>query len=298
MKIASNKLSALYEFYRAELSSRYEAGELDAIFALVCEKYLGLQKRDLPQRLGENVNQSDLILVYDAAKALKTGLPVQYVLKEAFFYDALFEVTPDVLIPRPETEELVDLILKEVLPDAGVKAVLDIGTGSGCIPITLKRHLHDARVVGIDVSGGALDVAGRNAARQGVDVAFHRVDVLNTDAAANIAAIPGNDAGFSLVVSNPPYIAREEAVAMEQHVLAHEPHLALFVDGGDPIIFYKRIIDLCGQLLIPGGYLFFELNPLYALDVKNYANRVNLFNFAGLITDMSGKPRFLKARRK
>lgn len=295
MKIASNKLSDLYGFYKTELSGIYDSDELYAIFELVCEKYLGFSKTDVKAQFGSNVNQSDLLLVYDAAKALKTGLPVQYILKEAFFYDTFFEVTPDVLIPRPETEELVDLILHDPrLFQAEPPKVLDIGTGSGCIPITLKKHLPGIHAFGIDVSEKALEVARRNALKQQADVDFQLCDILDPNA---LSQHPQLIARYAMIISNPPYIALSEAAHMEERVLQHEPHLALFVEDKDPIVFYKRIIDLCESRLAPGGHLFFELNPLFAFDVKNYANSVNLFNFAQLITDMSGKHRFLKAQR-
>lgn len=294
MKIASNKLSDLYGFYKSELSDIYDEDELYAIFEIVCEKYLKFSKTDVRQQFEANVNQSDLILIYDAAKALKTGLPVQYVLKEAFFYDSFFEVTPDVLIPRPETEELVDLVLK-LNPDEHHESLLDIGTGSGCIPVTLKKHLRGIRAFGIDISEHALEVARRNALKHKVDVHFHKIDILDPNALPQLSTLSSQ---YSLIVSNPPYIAHSEAAQMEQRVLAHEPHLALFVDHEDPSIFYKRTIDLCESHLAPGGHLFFELNPLFAVDIKNYADRINLFNFAELIIDMSGKNRFLKAQKK
>lgn len=298
MKIASNKLSDLYKYYTSELSEIYDAGELYAIFELVCEKYLRFSKTDVWQQFETNVNQSDLILIYDAAKALKSGIPVQYILKEAFFYDAWFEVTPDVLIPRPETEELVDLIIKTVSgsSDTASCSVLDIGTGSGCIPVTLKKHLPGAKVFGVDVSEPALAVAQRNARKHQADVGFQKTDILAADP-FSVFRLPFS-LPFFLIVSNPPYIAHSEAAQMEPRVLAHEPHLALFVEDPDPILFYKRIIDLCESALASRGYLFFELNPLFAFDVKNYADRVNLFNFAELIMDMSGKNRFLKAQKK
>lgn len=306
MKIASNKLSDLFGFYKTELSGMYDADELYAVFEIVCEKYLRFSKADVRQRFDSNINQSDLILIYDAAKALKTGLPVQYVLKEAFFYDSFFEVTPDVLIPRPETEELVDLIIKSISdaahPDTlreslitNHNSLLDIGTGSGCIPITLKKQLPNIQAFGIDISEPALEVAKRNARKHQADVTFQICDILDPQARSHYALFTNH---YSLIVSNPPYIAHSEAAHMEQRVLAHEPHLALFVEHDDPGIFYKRIIDLCESCLAPGGYLFFELNPLFAFDIKNYADRVNLFNFAELIVDMSGKNRFLKAQKK
>jgi release factor glutamine methyltransferase len=338
MKIASNKLSDLYEFYKSELLSMYDADELYAIFEIVCEKYLRFSRAELKQQFDSNINQSDLIFIYDAAKALKTGLPVQYILKEAFFYDSFFEVTPDVLIPRPETEELVDLVIKSISPGSLLTnhySLLDIGTGSGCIPITLKKQLPGIQAFGIDISEAALEVAKRNARKQlykknlvpfffffsfifppphhtpknpharkhQTEIHFQKIDVLAPNASFQILnltqLVPEPVEGhYSLIISNPPYIAHSEAAQMEQRVLAHEPHLALFVDNDDPIIFYRRIIDLCESCLAPGGHLFFELNPLFAVDIKNYADSVNFFNFAELMIDMSGKNRFLKAQKK
>ncbi len=298
MKIASNKLSDLYAFYKSELLGMYDADELYAIFEVVCEKYLRFSRSELKQQFDSNINQSDLIFIYDAAKALKTGLPVQYVLREAFFYDSFFEVTPDVLIPRPETEELVDLIIKSTSPDPLIThpySLLDIGTGSGCIPITLKKQLPGIRAFGIDISEAALEVAKRNGRKHQADVTFQICDILDPEVQSRSPLFTNH---YSLIISNPPYIAHSEAAQMEQRVLAHEPHLALFVDNDDPIIFYRRIIDLCESCLAPGGHLFFELNPLFAVDIKNYADSVNLFNFAELINDMSGKSRFLKAQKK
>jgi release factor glutamine methyltransferase len=306
MKIASNKLSDLYEFYKSELLSMYDADELYAIFEIVCEKYLRFSRAELKQQFDSNINQSDLIFIYDAAKALKTGLPVQYILKEAFFYDSFFEVTPDVLIPRPETEELVDLVIKSISPGSLLTnhySLLDIGTGSGCIPITLKKQLPGIQAFGIDISEAALEVAKRNARKHQTEIHFQKIDVLAPNASFQILnltqLVPEPVEGhYSLIISNPPYIAHSEAAQMEQRVLAHEPHLALFVDNDDPIIFYRRIIDLCESCLAPGGHLFFELNPLFAVDIKNYADSVNFFNFAELMIDMSGKNRFLKAQKK
>ncbi len=296
MKIASNKLSDLYTFYKTELSSLYDEEELYAVFEVVCEYYLKFTKADVKQNFESNLNQSDVIYIYNTAKALKTGTPVQYVLKEAFFYNLFFYVTPAVLIPRPETEELVDLIIKELNTNKKNNLkIIDIGTGSGCIPITLKNRFPQAHVFGIDISEDALNIARKNAIKNNVEIICKNIDVLNSNASSQFSTL---NSQFSIIVSNPPYIVQSESKQMESRVLGHEPHLALFVEDADPIIFYKRIIDLCKTHLEPNGYLFFELNPLFASDVKNYANERNLFNFTELMLDMSGKKRFLKAQKK
>jgi release factor glutamine methyltransferase len=292
MKIATNRLSDLYEFYKNELSLIYDEGELYSIFELVCEKYLNYSKSQVTQHFEENINQSNLINIYNAGVELKKGTPIQYILKEAFFYDLIFNVSNAVLIPRPETEELVDLIIKSQITNNSPISILDIGTGSGCIPITLKKHLPQAKVFGIDISDEALEVAKSNATKNNVEVEFIKQDILSNLKSSLITH------HLSLIVSNPPYVLNSEAQQMDARVLEHEPHLALFVEDNDPIIFYKRIIDLCSRHLEEKGWLFFELNPMYAIDVKNYANDSKIFNFTEILSDMSGKQRFLKAQKK
>lgn len=293
MKIATNKLSDLYEFYKTELLPVYEESELYAIFELVCEHYLGYTKTDTRLKFHENLNQSDVLKIYDTAKALKKGTPIQYIFGEADFYNLKFKVNSSTLIPRPETEELVDLIIKQYQTiKQETLNILDIGTGSGCIPITLKKHLPSAKVIGVDISEKALDVAKTNAKKNNVEVDFIQLDILSQEQCTKY------NVQCTIIVSNPPYVLKLEASQMDGRVLDHEPHLALFVEDNDPIIFYKRIIDFCKSNLTEKGYLYFELNPLYANAVENYANDSNLFNFTELIKDMSGKQRFLKAQKK
>lgn len=290
MRIATNKLSDLFEFYKTELSSIYDEGELYAVFELVCEHYLDYSKTDTRLNFQGNLNQSDVLKIYDTAKALKTGAPLQYILGEAHFYDLNFNVNSSTLIPRPETEELVDLIIKSrSTNNPNIITILDIGTGSGCIPVTLKKHLSHAQVTGIDISEKALEVAKSNALKNKVDVEFLKLDILSNSPQLST---------YNLIISNPPYVLQSEAKQMEVRVLVHEPHVALFVEDNDPIIFYKRIIDLCEIHLEANGFLFFELNPLYANAVKNYADDSKIFNFTEIINDMSGKQRFLKAQKK
>ncbi len=292
MKIASNKLSDLYEFYKTELVSIYDNDELYAIFELVCEHYLGYSKTDTRLKFQENLNQSDVLKIYDTAKALKTGMPIQYIFGEADFYNLKFKVNNSTLIPRPETEELVDLIIKQSLitNHQSPFTILDIGTGSGCIPITLKKNIPNSKVTGIDISEKALEVAKSNAIKNNVDIEFIKLDILSQ--------LMTHNSTFNTIVSNPPYVLNSESKQMDARVLEHEPHLALFVEDTDPIIFYKRIIDLCTRYLEEKGYLFFELNPIYANDVKKYANDSKIFNFTEIVKDMSGKERFLKAQKK
>jgi release factor glutamine methyltransferase len=291
MKIATNKLADLFEFYKTELSSIYDNDELYAIFELVCEHYLGYSKTDTRLNFQVNLNQSDVLKIYDTAKALKTGTPIQYIFGVADFYNLKFKVNNSTLIPRPETEELVDLIIKsQTTNNSNPITILDIGTGSGCIPITLKKNIPNSKVTGIDISNEALEIAKSNALKNEVEIEFIKLDILSE--------FVNRNSTFSIIVSNPPYVLNSEAKQMDPRVLEHEPHLALFVEDTDPIIFYKRIIDLCIKHLEEKGYLFFELNPMYANDVKNYANASKIFNFTEIMQDMSGKERFFKAQKK
>lgn len=290
MRIATNKFSDMALFWHRELDGIYGPDETTAMLAIAAEHYLGWSRNDLSLKAGANLNQSDVILIYDCAKALKEGQPLQYILGEAWFLNLGFKVGPQVLIPRPETEELVDSVLKE---EAAARSFLDIGTGSGCIPISIKHYLPNAEVKACDISADALRLATENAKRHHTTIEFILTDALNT---GKLKTDIGSVA--EVIISNPPYIQETEKENMSGNVLAHEPHTALFVEGNDAILFYRRIIDAAEAMLLPGGRLYFELNPLTAEAVKQYASDSGLFQEVILRNDMSGKVRFLKARKK
>lgn len=291
MKIATNKLSDLYQFYQSQLNSIYSEDELYAIFELVCYHFLNYSKNDVKRLFNERINQSEIINIYNTGIELKKNIPIQYILGECEFYNLKFNVNSFTLIPRPETVELVDLIIKHHKQQSNHElTILDIGTGSGCIPIALKKNIPHSKVSALDISEEALNVAKSNALKNDITIEFIKQDVLSKSLILNST--------FSIIVSNPPYVLKTEAKLMDDRVLNYEPHLALFVEENDPIIFYKKIIDLSTNYLMPNGYLYFELNPLFANDVKNYADSSNLFIFTELINDMSGKCRFFKAQKK
>ncbi len=289
MRLPNNSLSALIAFYHSELNSNYEESEIDAIVDLVLEHYLNYSKTDIIVKRNENINQSDLLKLYFCCKELKNNTPIQYVLKEAWFYNLKFYVNQHVLIPRPETEELVDVILKE---NKEALSFLDIGTGSGCIPIAIKKNIDKSNVYACDISSEALIVAKKNAELNKTPVTFLEVDILNTKEVEERIT-----SSFDVIISNPPYIKFDEKDQLSKNVTDNEPHLALFVNGADDILFYKKIIDLCQQKLNSGGKLYFELNPLTANDVLLYANNSQLFKHVELVKDMSGKMRFLRAQK-
>ncbi len=287
MRIKSNRLKHLHEFYHLELDNKFPRDEIDALFYFAVDHYLGLSRSQAMTNENANLNQSEVLNLYDCAKELALGKPIQYVLGKAWFYGRSFFTDPSVLIPRPETEELVDLILRE---NKGAISLLDIGTGSGCIPVTLAAQLPGSNVSACDLSLPALKTAARNADQHHTKIRFFQCDVLHPSADLQNS--------YDLIVSNPPYILASEKNTMAPHVIDHEPHLALFAEGNDPIIFYRKIIDLCEKHLKKEGLLYFELNPLTAVLTLEYAQQSGLFSAATLIKDLSGKTRFLKAIKK
>ena len=193
------------------------------------------------------------------------------------------------MIPRPETEELVDYVLKE---NKNAKTYLDVGTGSGCIPVSIKKNNPSGSVYGCDISTDALALAKKNAALNETEIIFFLADALNTE-----QLLQKTETNFDVIISNPPYIKYSEKELMTPSVLDNEPHLALFVEGEDNIIFYKKIIDLCKYKLNNNGKLYFELNPLTADNVKEYSLKSKLFKKVELLKDLSGKVRFLRAEK-
>jgi len=288
MRVAGNKLSHLADFYSRELSGLYEQNEIDAIFQLAVHKVLNLPAHQLKRRLNDNVNQSELLVLYDCAKELRGGKPLQYILNESWFYNLAFYVDSSVLIPRPETEELVDLILKN---NGTLHSLLDIGTGSGCIPVSIKKNRPGAAVAACDISVPALEVARRNAGSYDLEIDFFQADILKDN-------LSGKQKQFQVIVSNPPYIKYSEKMHMSPNVLQHEPHLALFTPDEDEIIFYRRIISLCSEHLQDGGSLYFELNPLTAPQVAECAEKSSIFDKVVLLKDLSGNLRFMHAIKK
>lgn len=284
MRIATNKVKDLISFFHKELDQLYSKEEIAELAFRVFEHYAGFSREDMIRKQDENLNQSELILIYDAAKALAATKPLQYVLGEAYFYKYNFLVNEAVLIPRPETEELVDIIIKE----NGNKrsSLFDIGTGSACIPVSIKLMLPELAVYACDISDAALNVAKKNAERNKVEIEFFKADALNLSDELPL---------FDIIVSNPPYIKISESDQIHRNVKDNEPHLALFVNGEDAIIFYKRIIDFSKSHLNSGGKLYFELNPLTANEVMEYAIASKNFDRVELAKDMSGNMRFLKA---
>ena len=269
------------------LSEVYDAGEAKALARMLYEVRYGLGLGDLLMGRDKGVPQDEL---EQLAVRLERQEPIQYVLGQADFCGRTFKVSPAVLIPRPETEELCLWVVEEVREQwraAGEGlSVLDIGTGSGCIAVTLAAELPGARVTAWDISEEALLVARGNAMTNGVSVSFEHHDALH----ATTTAQPTTD----IIVSNPPYICNRERTAMEANVLEHEPHTALFVPDDDPLLFYRAIAQYGREALKPGGRLYFEINPMYRPPLDEMLRRMSYHDIA-IKTDQYGKQRMIRA---
>ena len=264
------------------LTPMHGAQEARAIVYALLEDVFGLRKTDVLLGKFDALSEAEKLHFAECAKRLSTGEPLQYVAGTAPFGELRFEVTPATLIPRPETLELVEW----VVADENVKPalrLLDIGTGSGCIAISLAKLLPQAKVSAWDISAEALAVAQRNAQQNGVAVDFKQVDVLHVTEAET----------YDCIVSNPPYICEEEKAEMTDSVLLHEPHTALFVPNNDPLRFYRAIAQLALRSLAPGGSLYFEINRAYGAETCNLLRDLG-FRDVELRKDFYGNDRMVK----
>ncbi len=264
------------------LEPLYGNGEARAITDYVLDVCFGLSKADILCGAVEEMTAEKAAELNKIFGRLMEGEPVQYVLGRAEFSGRWFNVRPGVLIPRPETEELCAWITADSKASASPK-VLDIGTGSGCIAITLQLDMPESKVTAWDISADALDVARENAQQLGANVNFVKLDALN--------AKPEGE--WDVIVSNPPYICEKEKKDMAVNVLEHEPHTALFVPDADPLLFYRAITRLAVQTLSKGGRLYFEINPIYADDTCRMM-RAEGMTEVELRSDMYGKQRMAK----
>ena len=272
-----------YETLWHRLTPLYETSEAKAIVRWVLDMHFGLSMADILCDKISELSATDQKDLEDIIQRLEKGEPVQYVIGVADFCGRQFHVAPGVLIPRPETEELCRWIVEE----SGDKSfILDIGTGSGCIAITLALEIPKSSVTAWDISDDALQIAQNNAKALGANVCFERQDALSI--------LP--DSYWDLIVSNPPYIQPKESDGMAKNVLDYEPHQALFTPDDQPIIFYQRIGDYAWQHLKQGGALYFELNPLTAYEVSDYLHQLG-FSEIEIRQDQFGKQRFLKATK-
>lgn len=278
-------MNPIYDYIKEELSGFYPETENAALAKWVLIDIFHFNVTELYTGAEANLTTEDRARLENVLLRLKRYEPLQYIIGKTCFCGIPIEVTPDVLIPRPETEELIEWIVSEH-PEEGLR-VLDIGTGSGCIPIALVRRLKNASVAGWDVSEKALCVARRNAVSNQVPLELALVDILSD-------ALPAVTA--DILVSNPPYIAEKEKKDMERNVLDWEPGLALFVPDSDPLLFYRRIAEKALDILPPGGCLYYEINRAYGKETISLLADMG-YRDMELRKDLSGNDRMVKAVR-
>lgn len=278
------------------LTGIYPATEAQAVVRMLLEELAGLSLADIYAGGIDRLDDAQRQQIERAMARLEEGEPIQYVLGRACFCGRSFAVAPGVLIPRPETEELCRLII-DTHPSES-RHILDIGTGSGCIAITLALEMPDAEVEAVDISPEALAIAGANAAQLGAKVSFHQYDILSEDSpplGRGRGWVAPSTAKYDIIVSNPPYICERERADMERNVLDYEPHTALFVPDDDPLLFYRTIGQKALTMLAPGGILSFEINPLYC-DQLIELLRSQGYGEVEAVSDSFGKRRFVKAK--
>ena len=271
------------------LQGGIEQGEASALALMLIEETTGLS---CTQILTGSADIPDTSLLLSRAQAIAGGTPIQHLLGYAYFMGMKLKVNPSVLIPRPETEELINWVL-ETTP--APSSILDIGTGSGCIAIALKRALPQAHVTALDISPEALTIAQENARNNNADIDFLQYDILNSQLSTLNSQLSTHSAQLSTIISNPPYICRSEADEMDKNVLDHEPHLALFVPDDDPLLFYRAIASQAVHLLVPGGKLFFEINRRFASELQSLLLSLG-YTDVTLRTDQFGNKRMIKAQ--
>ncbi|UPK68866.1 peptide chain release factor N(5)-glutamine methyltransferase [Chitinophaga filiformis] len=266
----------------------HDQREAANIAHIVMEHVTGLSKMDRIVYKDRELTAGQATQLQQALAALLEHQPVQYVTGSSWFYGMELQVNANVLIPRPETEELVEWIVQDVrnskLPQ---RRILDIGTGSGAIPLAIKKELPTATVWALDVSSGALETARGNAQQQKLDVHFEQMDILDTNASQSLPM-------FDIIVSNPPYICQRESTDMQEQVVAYEPSIALFVPDDDALLFYRQIGLLAKEKLHPGGALYFEINEAFGEETAGLLRAQGYMNVE-VRKDLFGKDRMVKA---
>lgn len=279
--LSDNSISGLRSYFRDKLAEHFSDEEIIIFFEWTCEKLFNCTKNEILLN-SRRFSESEILQIRSVANRLRNSEPIQYILGEADFYGMKFKVSPAVLIPRSETEELVDYLVRKNVSGK----VLDIGAGSGIIPISLKKKLPQITAYGIDVSELALKVAIENSELLGAEVQFIQKDILEE----------GLEDSYDLIVSNPPYVLEEDKEEMLENVLAHEPHIALFVPDHDPLRFYKRIVDLSMTHLNIGGRLAFEIHERFGQQVADLFK--DHFEDVEVLKDMQRKDRIVSGIKK
>jgi len=279
------KIGELQQLFHTELQEFYSVTEIQSLFSYFAEEYLQYNSIQLKMNTEEIVEDSVITRFNKALHELKSGKPYQQILGKAYFYGKVFFINENVLIPRPETEELIELILSKISNDKEIK-ILDIGTGSGCIAVTIAKHLKNAVVYALDYSEKALEIAKKNAVLHEVNLHFIHQNYLDTSLSGS----------FDVIISNPPYIGVEEEVDIHTGVKDFEPMMALFAPENDVLAFYRKIADDTVQKLNDGGFIFLEINQKFGPEtLALYRNKLSEVH---LLKDLSGNDRMIWGKKQ
>ncbi len=274
------------QMFQNQLRDFFPQEEINNFFFLTIEKEFGYSKAKTIMRLDEPVSMGESIMIHDCLNRLKKSEPIQYILGEADFYGLTLKVNRNTLIPRPETEELVDWIIKDAKKDKDTPiSIIDLGTGSGCIALALSKNLEQADVSAWDVSEGALRVARKNARDLHCKILFEREDMLE---------LPDREKEFDIIVSNPPYVRYSEKKEMKKNVLDYEPAIALYVPNEDPLLYYKKIVEWGKSSLKTGGHIYFEINEFQGEDMVGFIENEG-YKRVRLKKDYTGRDRMIRA---
>lgn len=285
MKIPSNLVRDIRNYYCEQLCSIYDKNESNTLILILFEYYFNINRIKMSLEPELRLSESEMLKLHFAVKDLLKNKPIQYIIGETEFCDLKFKVNENVLIPRPETSELVRLIANSHQPST-ISNILDIGTGSGCIAISLAKMIPQSNVYALDISEKALNVAKENAINNNVNITFIQDDILTKTQTLT-------QTKFDIIVSNPPYVRELEKVDMHNNILQWEPHNALFVSDEDPLIFYRSILEFSKKHLKENGEIWFEINEYLGKEMKALCEEVGLSNIE-IYKDFRDKERFLR----
>lgn len=280
-------LATIKTDFETILTSIYGKNETESLFYIVVYHFYKLNRIDVSLQPTFKITETEVLQWRKIIKALQEQQPIQYILRETFFFGLKFKVTPATLIPRQETEELVNWILQTINKEQKNK-IIDIGTGSGCIAISIKKNAPKVTMYALDVAAQALDVAKENAQNNEVTITFLHTDILT---------IHSLNKKYNVIVSNPPYVRDLEKKEIQKNVINYEPHSALFVPDNNPLLFYKKIAELAQENLVNKGWLFFEINQYLAKETKELLASLGFINIE-IKKDLFGNYRMIKCQKK
>ena len=289
MKVPSNLVRDIRKYYCEQLCSVYDSDEATAMILILLEHYFKITRVKMALEPDMRLSESEMLTFHFAVKDLLKNKPIQYIIGETEFCDLKFKVNENVLIPRPETSELVmNIVNRQKTKDKRQLSILDIGTGSGCIAISLAKNIPGSKVYALDISEKALEVAKTNAFNNNVDITFIHDDILSLNNKI--------ETKFDIIVSNPPYVRELEKAEMRDNVLNWEPHNALFVSDNDPLIFYRNILEFAKTNLNQDGEIWFEINEYLGKEMTVLCKEYG-FSDVEIFKDFRGKERIVKVNK-